>query len=298
MPFTADKDTFHAHLAANAKTGFTVHYYGATVSSWTVNGHEQLFLSKKAILNGTKAIRIPLVFPQFGTVATSKLPQHGFARCSFWKLTQLTESGDQLAATFTLTPDQVDPALRALWDYKFELAYDVTLDGAAGTLKTALRVKNFEADRTFDFTWLLHTYLRVPTLSGLEVQGLSGFSYTDKTRQLQTFNQSGAITITEEVDRVFPSVTPITAPLQVVVGGKPIASIERTPGKGSNGFADVVVWNPWADKAKGMADFGDDEYHEMVCVEVGDVANPVKVGPGEVREAGQVIRAVAAIAKL
>ena len=26
------------------------------------------------------------------------------------------------------------------------------------------------------------------------------------------------------------------------------------------GFPDAVVWNPWTDKAKGMSDFGDDEY--------------------------------------
>ena len=26
------------------------------------------------------------------------------------------------------------------------------------------------------------------------------------------------------------------------------------------GFPDAVVWNPWVDKAAGMADFGDDEY--------------------------------------
>ena len=26
------------------------------------------------------------------------------------------------------------------------------------------------------------------------------------------------------------------------------------------GFPDAVTWNPWADKAAGMSDFGDDEY--------------------------------------
>jgi len=44
----------------------TVHLYGATVTSWKLaGGEEQLFLSEKAHLDGSKPIRggIPLVFP-------------------------------------------------------------------------------------------------------------------------------------------------------------------------------------------------------------------------------------------
>lgn len=46
----------------------TINLYGATVTSWKLaNGQEQLFLSEKAALDGSKAIRggIPLVFPVF-----------------------------------------------------------------------------------------------------------------------------------------------------------------------------------------------------------------------------------------
>lgn len=41
-----------------------------------------------------------------------------------------------------------------------------------------------------------------------------------------------------------------------------------------------VVWNPWSDKAKGMSDFGDEEYKEMVCVEAGAVSSRVNLEPG------------------
>ncbi len=36
--------------------------------------------------------------------------------------------------------------------------------------------------------------------------------------------------------------------------GSKVISIHKT------NFPDAVVWNPWIDKAKGMADFGDEEY--------------------------------------
>ena len=41
-----------------------------------------------------------------------------------------------------------------------------------------------------------------------------------------------------------------------------------------------MVWNPWSEKAKGMADFGDEEYKTMVCVEAGSVSKPVTLGAG------------------
>jgi glucose-6-phosphate 1-epimerase len=33
----------------------------------------------------------------------------------------------------------------------------------------------------------------------------------------------------------------------------------------------TVVWNPWVAKSKAMADFGDDEWPGMICVETCNV---------------------------
>lgn len=48
----------------NETDSVKIHLHGATVISWTRHGKELLFLSSKALLNGTKPIRggIPLVF--------------------------------------------------------------------------------------------------------------------------------------------------------------------------------------------------------------------------------------------
>jgi glucose-6-phosphate 1-epimerase len=54
-------------------------------------------------------------------------------------------------------------------------------------------------------------------------------------------------------------------------------------------FPDTVVWNPWIEKAKAMADFGDDEYKEMICVESGYVSQRRFLESGETFSMGQTI---------
>ena len=49
-------------------SSLTVVPFGASVISWIVDGQEKIFVSKKAVMDGTKAIRggIPICFPNFG----------------------------------------------------------------------------------------------------------------------------------------------------------------------------------------------------------------------------------------
>lgn len=51
-----------------------------------------------------------------------------------------------------------------------------------------------------------------------------------------------------------------------------------------------VVWNPWADQARELGDFGDDEYPNMLCVEAGHVSTPVILLPGTAFEASQILQ--------
>ncbi|PPS08015.1 hypothetical protein GOBAR_AA12626 [Gossypium barbadense] len=58
------------------------------------------------------------------------------------------------------------------------------------------------------------------------------------------------------------------------------------------GLPDAVVWNPWDKKAKAMADFGDNEYMHMLCVEAACVEEPITLKPGEEWKGRQEISAV------
>ena len=150
----------------------TINLFGATVTSWrTSGGNEQLFLSEKAHLDGSKAIRggIPVVFPVFGPPpknhATSALPQHGFARTSYWEFlgkssseSTSSKTDDTVKLDFGLSTAMLDDKAQKAWPYEFGLVFSVTL--GKGTLETGLLVQN-KGDQSFDFQCLFHSYLRI-----------------------------------------------------------------------------------------------------------------------------------------
>lgn len=43
----------------------------------------------------------------------------------------------------------------------------------------------------------------------------------------------------------------------------------------------AVVWNPWEKKSKSIADLGDEEYKQMLCVDGAAVERPITLRPGE-----------------
>jgi glucose-6-phosphate 1-epimerase len=166
----------NSRVSAVLPTGEAVEIllYGATITSWKDGkGAEKLWLSEKAKLDGTKAVRggIPLVFPVFGTAAdhsaTSKLPQHGFARTSRWEFlgkstsesSSSKDGGDSsVKLDFGLSPSNLSEESKKAWPYEFGLIYSVTL-GREG-LTTSIMVRN-EGGAAWEFQVLMHSYLRV-----------------------------------------------------------------------------------------------------------------------------------------
>ncbi|KAG9304524.1 hypothetical protein G9A89_020088 [Geosiphon pyriformis] len=281
-----DKVALTHHSGASSE----VYFFGATVTSWKVGGQERLFLSKKAILDGTKGIRggIPIVFPQFATAkdpnaATAALPQHGTARISRWEwLGTSTDNESEISVRFGLTDSQIPEKLKKAWQKKFKLIFIVTL--TMDTLNTSLHVKNEDSD-AFDFNVLFHTYFAVPDISKVSIHGLSGLTYIDKVANNPSISDSqDVITIDQEVDRIYPK-APNTGIL-IDFGGKEKFALTKT------NLHDTVVWNPWIAKAEGMSDFGNEEYKKMICVEAGTVATYINLKQGETWEGGQALKII------
>ncbi|KAK8136854.1 galactose mutarotase-like domain-containing protein [Apiospora sp. TS-2023a] len=267
--------------------------HGATVTSWKDRaGNERLWLSEAAKLDGSKAVRggIPLVFPVFGTAPdhepTSKLPQHGFARNSRWDFLgkSTTESSGQTDASvkldFGLSTATIDDEAKKLWPFSFSLIYSVTLTPDA--LRTGIVITN-DGDQSFEFQTLLHTYFRIGDITKVSVSGLEESAYIDKVDGAKEKQQAGDVTIAGEVDRVYHPADP-SKPVVVSESGETKLSIVR------DNLGDVVVWNPWVEKAQGMGDFEPkDGYKNMICVEAGAVKAWTKLEAGDAYEGGQII---------
>ncbi|KAF8941296.1 hypothetical protein BGZ58_000037 [Dissophora ornata] len=251
-----------------------IQLFGATLTSWKVANKERIFL------------RIPLVFPVFGKGkaphVTASLPQHGFARISHWKLLNSSEDANTVVAQFGLDHTSIPEEHRNAWPFDFSLVYTVKL--TADTIETHLKVHNV-GDKAFDFNTLLHTYFLIPDESKVRVIGLSGLEYADKVSQ-SSAKQEGEVVIRGEVDRVYGNVQ--SEDIQIRYGAQ-----QQDVGEGIqvrlNGLRDIVVWNPWTEKAAGMADFGDEEYHRMICVEAGQVAEFKALAAGGSWEGSQVL---------
>ncbi len=269
------------------KSSLQVSLFGATVTSWKIFKTEMLFLSKKASLDGSRAIRggIPLVFPQFGP---GKLKQHGFARTQLWEHVSTDHdlaSGD-VHAVFKLTSND---ATRAEWPHDFELTYAVTL-GMTNLITQLTCVNTGETD--FDFTALLHTYFHVEDIAKATVSGLGKVAYLDNTdEKKQKMQVSPVLTFEGEVDRIFLRDVKDESTGTARMRYDDLISI----GDGGNAdvvvkavnFKDLVVWNPGASKSASMPDMEEEGYKRFVCVEVGSVAKPVSLKPKASWSAGQ-----------
>ncbi|KAL8857288.1 MAG: hypothetical protein Q9178_006214 [Gyalolechia marmorata] len=289
----------NSRVTASLPTGeqLVVLLYGATVISWkSANGKENLFLSSKALLDGSKPVRggIPLVFPVFGPPSpdhpTGKLPQHGFARNSRWEYLGKSSSessslpnskGDaSVKLDFGLSNSMLSDSK---WDYEFNLTYSVTL--SQDSLETSLVVRN-TGSSNYDFQVLFHSYLAIDDIGETTVSGLEQAAFKDKVQGGKDVEPAGKpISITSETDRLYT-----TAPEQM------INILEKGNGRYEltrDMLPDVVVWNPWIEKAKGMADFGpEDGYKKMICVEAGSVSAWNTLEAGETWEGAQRIKAL------
>lgn len=245
-----------------------IYLHGAHVAQFRKKSEPPLlFMSQCSHFDEQHPIRggIPVIFPWFGP--REGLAQHGFVRNKAWDLKEFAPAPDGSVNVRFRLPDYPEAAAVP----PFTLDYIVTVSQSLGL---QLVVTNNSKDREFVFENCLHTYFAVADVTAISISGLKGVSYLDKVASfLEKTETSDAIRIASEVDRVFLN-TPGTVDISDPRLGRRIR-VEK------EGSASTVVWNPWVAKAQQMADFGNEEYEQMVCVESGNVAsNSITLAPG------------------
>jgi D-hexose-6-phosphate mutarotase len=269
----------------------TAHVYlqGAHVTHFQPRGGRPvLFLSRESRFEGGvpgggglgKAIRggVPVCFPWFGPKAgDATAPAHGFARLLAWEIDGVTrDERGCLRASLRLGASD---STRRFFPHDFVVRLMVSVDAR---LQLELAVHNLgRVPMTFEEA--LHTYFAVGDARRVSIRGLEGARFLDKTEGFaRKPGEPTPIAIARETDRVYPDARGAVTIDDPVWARRVVVS--------KAGSATTVVWNPWLEKAKGMTDFGDDEWTAMVCVETANaMADAVTVLPGEAHAMGTTI---------
>ena len=249
-----------------------IYLHGAHVTHFQPGGAAPvLFLSGKSWFAAGKPIRggVPVIFPWFGPHASiPDAPAHGFARTADWEVESLSIDGeDVVTAVFRLDPKQ---ATHSAWPHDFALQYRIEI---GRTLTLTLEVEN-TSSAPFPFENALHSYFAVGDVLQTTTTGLAQTSYLDKTDGMQRKIQgTEPIRITGETDRLFEN-SRAACVLDDASTGRKI-TVEKS------GSQTTVVWNPWTAKSAAMADFGADEWPQMLCIETANAgANAILLPPG------------------
>ena len=257
----------------NDQSSATISLQGAHLLSWVpTGGDDVIWLSDDAKFAAGKSVRggIPICWPWFGAHEdNAEYPAHGFARTVLWQVTDVQAlSSDETQITFQLDPRQLDESHRAMWPLPTLAQYRLTI---GKTLTMELTTFN-HSEQAVTIGQALHTYFKVDCVSCTRLLGLEGKQYLDKTEDFKRKTQTGAVTITEEVDRVY-----LDTPDDVQIDDAKRKIIISKQGSHS-----TVVWNPWKTVADKMGDLGEDGFLKMLCVESANAADDtVSIPAGE-----------------
>jgi glucose-6-phosphate 1-epimerase len=256
----------HGMERANIKTRqaeATVYLQGAHITHYRPARQKPLlFLSSKSNFAPGKAIRggIPIIYPWFGPKSDDpKAPMHGFARTSLWQVDSANQTDSFLELRLSLDTAK-HSKLRLLVQVGRRLHIELEVTSASETPIT--------------FEEALHSYFAVSDVRTVFIQGLSAATFIDKTDQMRRkIDEDQVLRLRGETDRVYVNSESSCRIFDLVA--KRCIRIDKT------NSATTVVWNPWIEKAKKMADFGEDEWQGMLCIETANAAdNAITLQPG------------------
>lgn len=245
-----------------------VSLFGGHVLSFIPKSDEvdRLWLSPHAYLNGERPIRggIPVCWPWFSDDhgrEKGALPSHGFLRTQAWQLERSEDTSDGV------TKLVLAPSFTRADGFEFDCKVTLTLT-IGESLTTSLRTENTGV-APFTFNTALHTYLAVPSVQKVALEGLTG-QYKDKLADWAIKDTPQPYRFSAETDRIH-----LEAPSVITLKDKeqPFTQVD------SEGHDSVVVWNPWQSAAS-ISDMDAFGFVHMLCVETA-CTQGVELAPGD-----------------
>ncbi len=269
-------------LQARSGERAVVALFGAQVLSWTsAEGKELLYLSPKAVLDRSAAIRggIPVCWPQFNR--RGPLVKHGFARVVPWRVLEQSDASVTLRLTRADVPEALLQDAQGIMAWPHDFEADLTVRLLSARLDVQLQVRNTGA-QAFSFTTALHSYLDVDDVAALAISGADGQRYWDAVTGADPEYpvQQGDIVFAGEVDRVYPALPRAT--LQQASHWLRVSQPAS--------MAQTVVWNPGAALCASLPDLPADGYRRFVCVEAAQIDTAVTLEPGQAWQGGQTLQ--------
>lgn len=247
--------------------------FGGHLISYAPSGADDiLWMSETAVLDGTKAIRggVPICWPWFGPASGEfeGEPQHGYIRSLPWQLENVEGNDSELKVR--LSPNMPETLSTKLGlSVSIEFVFTQELNIHLTTTNTSDTVKSLSQ--------AIHTYFKVSDIHSTELLGLKGVDYLDKLKGTKETQQT-PLKISASEDRVYLTKN----------NNFEIKDQNRSINIIGLGHDSVVVWNPWQELAKNMADFNDEGYLTMICVEMANTQG-LTLEPGQSHQLTQII---------
>lgn len=248
-------------VVCTAKCNGSFFLLGAHLSAFQPKSQSApvLFQSSQSNYEEGKAIRggVPICFPWFSAHPTdSDRPAHGLVRQSVWEVVRTSAENELVSVTLRWSNES------------FELRYEIVW---GDSLQFQLAIQN-QTDSLLSYEVALHTYLEVSDVANVTIEGLESTPFIDQLTKAANQPTGESIRFIEETDRIYQGRID-----RVLLRD---SGFNRTVVIQPVGSESTVIWNPWIAKSKRMADFGDDEYVRMCCVETANIrAKARQLGP-------------------
>ena len=285
-----ENNNLRCYRIENAAATAEIYAHGAHIAHWQPRPQQPvLWMSEHSHFEARQSIRggVPICFPWFGPKSDDpNAPAHGLARTLNWQLKSASEDESATELIFVPAPEV---AAQNGWP-KLDIQLRVSI---GEQLEISFEAHNKSAS-TCSYEIALHSYFAVSDVRNIPLNGLEDATYFDKVAFQRRFRwlmpmenalssykneppeceaENASLHFTHETDRIYKSAS--TCTLRDEAWQREIV-IEKSHS------LNTIVWNPWIEKAARMADFGDEEWTQMACIETANVGeNHVILAPNE-----------------